>query len=382
MAFVKQFLRVVIFLLALTAVGMLVLGGGWYVLSQLGSEEGGAKITVKTMRDVAVGLYLKMQAEDINTPVSDDPTPVTFVVNEGDTATSVAVRLQQMGLINDATLFSLLIRHRGADQQIEAGEYELRANMTMDEIIVALQHAPVQEEIVRIPEGWRAEQIAELLTAQGVVDGQEFLTLVRSGVSSVDYDFLLRRPPGSPSSLEGFLYPDTYRIPRKATAADLIDIVLRTFDQNVTADMRQQATERGLTMYEVVTVASIVEREAVLAEERPLIASVYFNRLAQGMHLQADPTVQYALGYQPLTGQWWKTPVTLEEYEKVDSPYNTYLYPGLPPGPICNPSLDSIRAALAPAETNYLFFIAKGDGSHAFATTYEEHLRNQELYQR
>lgn len=381
MAFLKQFLRVIIFLLALTAVGVMVLGGGWYTLSQLGSQEEEARITVETLRDTVVSLYLKTQARSLSTPVSDDPTLVTFVVNEGETATLVAVRLQQMGLISDATLFSLLIRHRGADQRIEAGEYELRANMTMDEIIVALQHAPVQEEIVRIPEGWRVEQIAELLTAQGVVDGQEFLTLVRSGVSSVDYDFLRQRPPGSPTSLEGFLYPETYRIPRKATAADLIDIVLGTFDKNVTADIRQQAVERGLTVYEVVTVASIVEREALVADEGPLIASVYFNRLAQGMHLQADPTVQYALGYQPVSGQWWKTPVTLEEYERVDSPYNTYLYPGLPPGPICNPSLSSIRAALAPADTGHLFFIAKGDGTHAFAATYEEHLRNQELYQ-
>ena len=119
-----------------------------------------------------------------------------------------------------------------------------------------------------------------------------------------------------------------------------------------------------------------------MPEERPTIASVYLNRVKAGMYLNADPTVQYAMGYQPETGQWWKTPVTIEEYQSVNSPYNTYLHPGLPPGPICNPGLASILAVLQPAETDYLYFLAKGDGSHAFAKTFEEHLQNRQRYQR
>jgi UPF0755 protein len=124
-----------------------------------------------------------------------------------------------------------------------------------------------------------------------------------------------------------------------------------------------------------------VEREAVVPEERPTIASVYLNRIAQDMYLNADPTVQYAMGYQPETGQWWKTPVTLEEYENVNSPYNTYLYPGLPPGPICSAGASSILAVLQPTPTSYLYFLGRGDGSHVFAETFEEHERNVQTYQ-
>src|SRR5574341_617250 len=135
-----------------------------------------------------------------------------------------------------------------------------------------------------------------------------------------------------------------------------------------------------LTMFEVVTLASIVEREAAVPSERPVIASVYLNRLKKKLLLQADPTVQYAMGYQAASKQWWKTPITLEEYQHVDSPYNTYLHPGLPPGPICNPSLASSTAVLEPAQTEYLYFVGKGDGSHVFAKTYEEHQQNLQKY--
>ncbi|MDH4208981.1 MAG: endolytic transglycosylase MltG, partial [Anaerolineae bacterium] len=189
------------------------------------------------------------------------------------------------------------------------------------------------------------------------------------------------RPEGASSSLEGYLFPETYRIPADYDAAAVLDLLLITFGERFSPEMRQAAADKGLTVHEVVTLASIVEREAVLPEERPIIASVYLNRLAQGMYLQSDPTVQYALGYQEETDQWWKIPMSLEEDVQVDSPYNTYMYPGLPPGPLCSPGLASIEAVLEPAETPYFFFFSKFDGSHAFAETYEEHLRNQEQYQ-
>ena len=157
--------------------------------------------------------------------------------------------------------------------------------------------------------------------------------------------------------------------------------MLADFDERFTAEMRQATVEREMTIYQVVTLASIVEREAVVAEERPIIAGVFLNRLEKGMSLESCPTVQYALGYQEDAAQWWKTPVTLEEFDHVDSPYNTYLNPGLPPGPICNPGLASIQAVLEPVKSDYLYFLAKGDGSHAFAKTFEEHLQNQQKYQ-
>jgi UPF0755 protein len=179
-------------------------------------------------------------------------------------------------------------------------------------------------------------------------------------------------------SLEGFLFPDTYQLRPDATASDLVGRMLITFDERVTPEMRQQAAAQGFTLYEVLTLASIVEREAAVIEERPQIASVYLNRLSIDMMLQADPTVQYAQGYDPTTGEWWNRGLTQADYTSVDSPYNTYLYAGLPPGPIANPSLSSIQAVLNPADTPYIFFRAACDGSgrHNFAITFEEHLAN------
>jgi UPF0755 protein len=208
------------------------------------------------------------------------------------------------------------------------------------------------------------------------------LELVRSG-GDFDHDFLADRPEGV-TSLEGFLFPDTYEFPSDATARDVIARMLDTFGQRFTPELREQARAQGLTVYQAVTLASIVEREAVLPEERPIIASVFLNRLRAGMHLNADPTVQYALGYQGEGHGWWKRPLLLEDLE-VDSPYNTYRHVGLPPGPICNPGLAALEAVVNPADTRYLYFVANdvaGDGSHVFAETLEEHNANIAKYRR
>jgi len=298
-------------------------------------------------------------------------------VEPGETAGDIALRLKRLGLITDAELFRQLAHYEKADSKLEAGRYELRANMTMEEIIETLQHGRLEEIAVTVPEGWRAEQIAEMLAEKVGVDDDEFLTLVQG--RHFDYEFLQDRPPEA--TLEGFLFPDTYLLPVHPTALDIIERMLANFDQRFTAEMRQMAEEQEMSVYQVVTLASIVEREAVVAEERPVIAGVFLNRLEEGMNLDSCPTVQYALGYQEDTGQWWKTPLTLGELDRVNSPYNTYLHRGLPPGPICNPGLAAIQAVLQPVETDYLYFLAKGDGSHAFAKTFEEHLQNQQKYQ-
>jgi UPF0755 protein len=164
----------------------------------------------------------------------------------------------------------------------------------------------------------------------------------------------------------------------------LIDRLLAQFDERVSPQIRQDALAQGLELHQLVTLASIVEREALLDTERPLVASVYLNRLAGQLpeatgYLQADPTFQYVRGYDPVTGRWW-APFKVEDVKALDSPYNTFLYRGLPPGPICSPSLSSLKAVAYPTSSEYLYFYAKGDGSHAFAKTYEEHLRNQATY--
>ena len=213
---------------------------------------------------------------------------------------------------------------------------------------------------------------------------QQALSGDLTGLDPARYPFLQGRPAGT--SLEGYLFPDTYDLPETdATAADLLARQLDNFADQVLPryDEARQAGTTALDLHSVLTLASIVEREAVVPEERPAIAGVYLNRLAAGMPLQADPTVQYALGFQPTTGQWWKTPIFLEEYSSVVSPYNTYLNAGLPPGPIASPGLSSIAAVLAPEAHDYLFFVALPDGSgrHVFAKTFEEHQENVRRYQ-
>jgi len=364
---------------------MLVLGLATLMLVSVGCcglsrspEQGeGSGDGSEALSDLLLRTYLAFKQSEISQPASDDPTPVVFTVEPGETASDIALRLKRLGLITDAELFRQLAHYQGADSKLEAGRYELRANMTMGEIIEALQHGRLEEIAVTIPEGWRAEQIAEMLAEKAGVDTDQFLDLVQRG--RFDYQFLQDRPAGA--SLEGFLFPDTYYLPLQPTAQDIIERMLANLDRRFTIEMRQKAVEREMTIYQVVTLASIVEREAVMAEDRPIIAGVFLNRLAAGMTLEACPTVQYALGYQEDTGQWWKTPLSLDELNRVNSPYNTYLHRGLPPGPICSPGLASMLAVLEPVETDYLYFLAKGDGSHVFATTFEEHLQNQQRYQ-
>jgi UPF0755 protein len=289
------------------------------------------------------------------------------VVEPGETGREVADRLHEMGLIKDPRLFRYYVIEEGLT--IEAGEYVLNQTLSPFEIAYAMQYGRAGEIVLTVPEGRRMQEIADLAGQFGI-DRNEFIALAANGF---DYAFLQDRPPDA--TLEGYLFPDTYRLPQEATARDLITRMLDNFDTKVTPEMRAQAAAQGRTLYEVVVLASIVEREAVLAAERPTIASVYLNRLNAGIKLDADPTIQYALGQ---SGNWWPQ-ITVDDYTGVDSPWNTYLYPGLPPSPIANPGLGAIQAVLNPNETPYLFFMRDceaDDGSHLFSTTQEEHMTN------
>ena len=257
------------------------------------------------------------------------------LIESGETALSIASRLQDQGFINDANLFRLYMRVNGLDKRLAAGDFDLAQNMTMNTIAERLQRPRMQEIAVTFPEGLRAEEIADLLNVQGVMDGEAFLSVVRGGAASAralgDYPFV----PDGATTLEGFLFPDTYRLPARAAPADLIQRMLDNFGRRVTANIEQTAAEKGRSLEQVINMASIVEREARRADERPLIASVYWNRLSGacskdtgGSYLQADPTVQYAAG-RP--GEWWWKPPSVEAYAGVQSPYNTYLRSGLPP---------------------------------------------------
>jgi UPF0755 protein len=396
-AILDVFGRAIVFVVAAGAM-LLVCGGiGMYLLNN--GSLGGARLPTPSgprpvvqatpappqgPKDILVGFYLQLRQGQINRAAGTSDTPVTFAIDQGETAASVAQHLREAGLVTDSDLFALYMRHNGLDSSLEAGNYVLRPNMTMPEIAQSLQHSKVDEVVITIPEGWRAEQVAEVLAANGLVQPQPFIDYVRQGVSNqglaTRFPFLQERPPGASTTVEGFLFPDTYRIPAKSDVKTIVDIMLSNFGHRFNGALQQAVKDQGKTVFEAVNLAAIVEREAVVAEERPIIASVYQNRLNQGKALEASPTVQYALGFQPQAKQWWKTPISLDELSSASSTYNTYLHVGLPPGPICSPGLSSLDAAVHPAKTDYIFFYSKWDGTHAFAVTWEEHLKNQALY--
>lgn len=337
-------------------------------------------------------VYLNANEGGLTQPVSEEERPVRFVVEPGTPARAIGEQLVEAGLITDDLLFEAYVRVNGLGNALEAGTFILSPSMTMVQIVESLQHATAAGITVTIPEGWRLEQVADYLGEAEIFAEPEAADAYRTqalsgeltGMDVSAYPFLQERPEGA--GLEGYLFPETYEIPAEgATPADVLSRQLDVFAERV-APLYEQAIVSGTTdmdLHTVLTVASIVEREAVAPEERPDIAGVYLNRLAAGMRLEADPTVQYAMGYQPDSGQWWKTPVFLEEYSSVVSPYNTYLNDGLPPGPIANPGLSSIRATLEPADHDFLYFVATpdGTGAHVFAETFAEHEENVRRYQ-
>lgn len=295
----------------------------------------------------------------------------TFAIKQGESVTSVANELELVGLIRDADAFRAYLIYAGLDKTIQAGEYKLSAAMSTIDIARKMQDATPEEVKFVILPGWRMEEIAASLPTSGLsISPEDFLAAARSAHPT--YDFL-----AGADTTEGFLYPDSYNVPRGVNAEALVNGFLRNFALHLSLELQNGFKRQGLSVYQAVTLASLVERESMKQEEQPTIASVYLNRLKQGMKLDADPTVQYALGYSPLQNSWWTSPLTLIDLQ-VNSPYNTYLSPGLPPTPIASPGLDALRAVAFPAQTKYLYFRAKCDGSgyHEFSETFDEHLAN------
>ncbi len=332
------------------------------------------------LEQIYLQTYIDGKQAALEAPFGTDESPVTFTVQPGQSVAEVAGNLKANHLISDTELFRRYVQYKQLDAGIQAGTYTLRQTMTIPEIARALQKAEAPDQQVLVPEGKRLEEVAELVADQTNITSTDFLAMAQTGWRGTDlvqtYDFLSQIP--ITSTLEGFLFPDTYRVAQGATAYDLINKMLENFGQQVTPSLRDSFTVQGMSLYEGITLASIVEREAVVASERPLISGVYHNRLRDGWYLSADPTVQYALGYQPDEDSWWKHFITFDDLE-VSSPYNTYRNLGLPPTPIANPGFDAIQAAAEPTETGYYFFMVdctKTDNSHVFATTEEEHLAN------
>lgn len=349
-------------------------------------DSGQGALTPDNIERQILAFNLRLREADLSLVMSDEARPRGFTISPGEPARFVAARLESEGFIHDAELFNLYIRVNGLERDIEAGSFMLAETMTVPEVAQALQTALFEEIVVTIPEGFRAEEIAERLAENNVMEADLFLSAVRAPRTlSIfgDYEFLQSLP--ADASIEGFLFPDTYRLPVLASEPEL---VIGSFLENFESKVGQAGLvggSSGLSGRDLINLASIVEREAVQSDERPLIASVYTNRLngtcvgdVGGTYLQADPTVQYARG---TVGDWWWQPESLADYANVISPYNTYLNPGLPPGPIANPGLDAIEATRNPDTTTYCFFLGTGeDGRHVFAQTLAEHQQNLIVY--
>lgn len=288
---------------------------------------------------------------------ASDKSPKIFVVQKGQGVREIANSLKKEGLIRDSIVFFLLVKQQGLDKQIQAGDFRLNPSMNAQEVANNLTHGTL-DIWVTIPEGLRAEEIADILKAK-------IPSFKDSWRETLDAN-------------EGYLFPDTYLIPRDATVDLVVSLLKNNFDRKFE---QLKATKKvNLTDADAIKIASIIEREAIFDEDRPLVASVFMNRLQIGMPLGSDPTVMYAIGYDKQTKSWWKKDLTVDDLA-INSPYNTRKVVGLPPTPISNPGVNAIEAALNPSNTDYLYFYSDSKGHLHFGKTLKDHEANIKKYQ-
>lgn len=315
---------------------------------------------------------LILNENDLRQPNDPAGAARPFQVTLGESPSAIARQLEKEGLIRNADAFTTFLIYSGLDTTLQAGNYTLSPAMTPVVIAYTMQDATPAIVDFHVLAGWRLEEIAASLPTSGLnIDTGTFERIARSHPAG--FAFLDDIPPQA--SLEGFLFPDTYELERTINATTLVNTMLENFQTKVEPDLIQGLANQGLTLYQGVTLASLIQREAVIDEEMPMIASVFLNRLAADMRLDSDPTVQYALGYNKEQETWWTNPLSQVDMQ-VTSSYNTYTNKGLPPGPISNPSLTALRAVAFPSQTSYYFFRAACDGSgrHNFSVTLEEHV--------
>jgi UPF0755 protein len=307
----------------------------------------------------------------ITSPADSTAGEVAFTIMDGDGAATVAERLEAAGIIRSAEAFTTYLVFAGLDTGLQAGDFQLSPALAPTQIAQKLPDAtPTQVKFVVLP-GWRLEEVAGAMPTSGLdITPEQFLQVARTPISN--FDFL---PPGA--GAEGFLFPGEYILPRAIQAEQLVTLLMNNAALALSAEMRAGFVHQNLDVYQAVTLASIIQREAVVPEEQPTIASVFLNRLAAGMRLETDPTIQYALGFNSELNTWWKAPLSTDDLA-IDSPYNTYHNPGLPPGPISNPALSALQAVAYPAKTPYYYFRARCDGSglHDFSETFAQHLQS------
>lgn len=330
------------------------------------------KLNLFRRTQLSLSLYAKKDL--LIAPVSEFPGNGLFTITPDETAYMIAVRLQEKGYISNAGIFIDYLVYKGYDRLLNNGDFSISTGMTPIEIAEKIHSSSGDMTVFNILPGWRVEEIARAMEIyQFSFSPEELVRIVHSPnslnaipVKYQGYD-----------SLEGFLYPGEYKVEKSMSIDDFLNITLQKFDLTITPKMLKNYKKNGLSLYQAVTLASMVEKEAIIPEEGPIIASVFYNRLASGMKLESDPTVQYAIGYIPQNETWWKNPLTANDL-LTDSVYNTYQNPGLPPAAICNPGYSALYSVAFPEATNYYYFRAACDnsGKHVFSETFQEHLQN------
>ncbi|MDQ0171033.1 UPF0755 protein [Paenibacillus tundrae] len=315
-------------------------------------------------------------AWNLTRPLEASTEPIVFEIKSGTGTSKIAEQLQQEGLIRSGLAFKGYLKWKKQGSNFMAGTYSMNPGVSYEEIVNKLNSGEVvPEEMVKftIPEGYTVLQMADKLSEEGIVDRDEFIKLANDP-SAFDVDIIKDIPVDEELRyvLEGYLFPETYELKKDSSTHDVMQRMLEEFQTKVNSipDLEKELQEKKLSLHELLTIASLVEREVVVDAERPLVAGVIYNRIHQDMKLEIDATVQYLLD-KPKARLLFKD-------LKVESPYNMYLNKGLPPGPIASPSLPSIQAALQPEASEYLFYVTKKDGSseHLFAKTYKEHQQN------
>jgi UPF0755 protein len=355
---------------------ILVLYAAFYLASiivpqQATRDFGKSDLNLDYFQRLLYAARLEISKNDLLLPINPQGDAGIFTIEYGETATEIAANLAEQGLIISDEAFTDLLIYLGNDQKIQAGIYTLSPAMSSFDIANHIVDTNPEDVVFSFLAGWRAEEITLLLPFSGLtISVEDFLQVVTS-----PSDTYLPVKLSQAASLEGFLFPDEYQILRSADAADLASALTSQFYNQLPSGYEENLNQMGLTLYDGVILASIIQKEMVVEDEGPLIAGVFLNRLKADMPLQSDPTVQYALGYDAASSSWWKNPLSTTDLQ-VASPYNTYLHAGLPPAPICNPGLTALMAVVNAEETPYLYFRAACDGSgrHIFSETYEEHL--------
>lgn len=299
-------------------------------------------------------------------PSGHSDAPIHFAISPGEKFDSLAARLKSKGLISSKRRFKVLARFKGADKRLKAGEYHLATMMSPVQVLDVLVDGEVLLHRLTIPEGYNLMQIAAEIDRSAIADAEQFITLATD-------EKLVRRLGFDGPTLEGYLFPDTYYFPNDVSAETIISKMVQQFEEQFSVQWRRRAEEIKLSIHQVVTLASIIEKETGDPQERPIIASVFHNRLKKKMRLESDPTVIY--GIENFDGNITRRHLTTR------TPYNTYMIRGLPPGPIANPGRLALEAALYPVQTDYLFFVSKKDRTHYFSATIEEHNQAVRKYQ-